>query len=169
MEYLYEISKYTNWQYQYIDFSSFEDAYAALQTGEIDLLPSLFYTEERANTLLLSSYDMGAVYVTIIVPPTNDTIAYNDCSALEGKRVGILSDSYDGEKFREWAGEQGLNTNIIPMPSTEDLLKALDDGSLDAVAISYLGSSSTYRIIKEFSPMKMYIGMPAGDRYWPGQ
>jgi len=160
VEYFYEISKYTNWQYQYIDFSSFEDAYAALQAGEIDLLPSLFYTEERANTLLLSSYDMGAVYVTIIVPPTNDTIAYNDCSALEGKRVGILSDSYDGEKFREWAGEQGLNTNIIPMPSTEDLLKALDDGSLDAVAISYLGSSSTYRIIKEFSPMKMYIGMP---------
>ena len=40
------------------------------------------------------------------------------------------------------------------------IAKALDEGDLDAVAISYLGSSSTYRIIKEFSPMKMYIGMP---------
>lgn len=160
VEYLYEISKYTNWQYQYVDFGSFEDAYSALENGEVDLLPSLFYTKDRANTLLLSSYDMGAVYITIIVPPTNDTIAYNDYSALEGKKVGILSDSFDGEKYREWAGEQGLNTKIVPMPSTEELLKALDDGSLDAVAISYLGSSSTYRIIKEFSPMKMYIGMP---------
>ncbi len=160
VEYLYEISKYTNWQYQYIDFGSFENAYAALQTGEIDLLPSLFYTEERANTLLLSSYDMGAVYITIIVPPTNDTIAYNDYSALEGRKVGILSDSVDGKKYREWAEQQGLNTDIIAMPTTEELLKALDEGSLDAVAISYLGSTSTYRIIKEFSPMKMYIGMP---------
>jgi hypothetical protein len=34
VEYFYEISKYTNWQYQYVDFSSFEDAYAALQAGE---------------------------------------------------------------------------------------------------------------------------------------
>jgi signal transduction histidine kinase/AmiR/NasT family two-component response regulator len=160
VEYFYEISKYTNWQYQYIDFGSFEDAYAALEKGEIDLLPSLFYTEERANTLLLSSYDMGAVYVTIIVPPTNDTLAYNDYSALEGKKVGILSDSVDGERYREWAGEQGLNTEIVSMPTTEELLKALDEGRLDAVAISYLGSSSAYRIIKEFSPMKMYLGMP---------
>jgi signal transduction histidine kinase/ActR/RegA family two-component response regulator len=159
-EYFYEISKYTNWQYQYVDFGSFEDAYAALENGKIDLLPSLFYTEERAKTLLFSGYDMGTVYVTIIVSPTNDTIAYNDYSALEGKKVGILSDSVDGEKYREWAGEHGLNTEIISMSTTEELLKALDEGKLDAVAISYLGSSSTYRIIKEFSPMKMYIGMP---------
>ncbi|MCI1722837.1 MAG: transporter substrate-binding domain-containing protein [Lachnospiraceae bacterium] len=160
VEYFYEISKYTNWQYQYVDFSSFEDAYAALEKGEIDLLPSLFYTEERANTLLLSDYDMGSVYVTIIVPQKNTSIAYNDYAALEGKKVGILSDSVDGEKYRGWAEEQGLHTEIISMSTTEELLKALDEGSLDAVAISYLGSSSTYRIIKEFSPMKMYIGMP---------
>jgi signal transduction histidine kinase/ActR/RegA family two-component response regulator len=160
VEYFYEISKHTNWQYEYVDFGSFEEAYDALENGDIDLLPSLFYTEERAKTLLLSSYDMGAVYVTIIVSPTNTTTAYNDYSSLEGRKVGILSDSVDGEKYREWASEHGLNTEIISMPTTEELLKALDDGTLDAVAISYLGSSSTYRIIKEFSPMKMYLGMP---------
>ena len=160
VEYIYEISKYTDWQYQYVDFDSFEDAYSALENGEIDLLPSLFYSEERADKLLLSNYDMGAVYVTIIVPKGDVTIAYNDYTALEGRKVGILSDSVDGEKFREWAKEQDLNAQIISMHTTEELLKALDEGDLDAVAISYLGSSSTYRIIKEFSPMKMYIGMP---------
>ncbi|MFZ2757081.1 MAG: transporter substrate-binding domain-containing protein [Atopobiaceae bacterium] len=159
-EYFYEISKYTNWQYQYVDFDSFEDAYAALESGQIDVLPSLFNTPERAESLLLSSYDMGSVYVTIIVSPSNDAIAYDDSQALQGKRVGILADSVDGEKYREWAGEQGISTEVVPMATTEELLGALDDGSLDAVAISYLGSSSTYRIVKEFSPMKMYLGMP---------
>jgi signal transduction histidine kinase/CheY-like chemotaxis protein len=159
-EYFYEVSKYTDWQYQYVEYGSFEDAYAALVKGEIDVLPALFHTEKRASELLLSDYDMGSVYITVIVPPTNGSIAYNDISALEGKKVGILSDSVDGEKYREWAAEQNLHTDVTAMPTTEELLDALDKGTLDAVAISYLGSSSTYRIVNEFSPMPMYFGMP---------
>ena len=160
VEYFYEISKYTDWQYQYVDFSSFEAAYAALEAGEIDILPSLFYTQERADSLLLSSYDMGSVYVTIIVSPSNTSIAYNDVAALQGRKVGILSGAVDGEKYREWSAGQGLQTDIVSLPSTEALLNALDSGELDAVAISYLGSSSAYRIVQEFSPMEMYFGMP---------
>lgn len=159
-EYFYEISKYTNWEYQYIDFDSFEEAYAALEKGEIDILPSLFYTQERAEHLLLSAYDMGNIYVTIVVAPENTKIAYGDLSALEGKKVGILSDSVDGEQYRSWAKEHDLHTDIIPMASIESLLSALDHQELDAVAISYLGASSVYRIVDEFSPMKMYFGMP---------
>jgi signal transduction histidine kinase len=160
VEYYYEISKYANWDYQYIDYASFDDAYAALQRGEIDILPSLFYTQERADTLLLSSYDMGSVYVTVVVAPGNDSIAYNDPGALTGKKVGILAGAVDGEKYRQWDAEKDVGSQIITMSSTEELLKALDDGTLDAVAISYLGSSSSYRIVEEFSPMAMYFGMP---------
>lgn len=159
-EYFYEMSKYTDWQYQYVDFEGFEDAYVALENGEIDILPSLFYTEERAESLLLSDYDMGSIYVTIVVSPTASDIAYDDYELLEGKNVGILSGSLDGEKYREWADENGLDTNIVEMSSVEELLSALDSGKLDAVAISYLGSRSNYKIIKEFSPMNMYFGMP---------
>lgn len=163
VEYFYEISKHTDWQYQYVDFNSFSDAYAALLAGKIDIMPSLFYTPQRAHELLLSSLDMGSVYVTIIVADSNTNTAYDDLASLHGNKVGILSDSVDGEAYRQYDREKGLKSNIITMNSTEQLLKALDSGELDAVAISYLGSSSTYRIIKEFSPFKMYFGMPKGQ------
>lgn len=159
-EYLYELSKYTDWKYQYVDFDNFEDALNALETGQVDVMPALFYTEERAESLLLSDRDMGSIYVTVVVPPSNTSIAYDDVKALEGKKVGILADSVDGLRYREWTAEQGLNTEIVEMDSTEELLSALDKGELSAVAISYLGTNSKYRIIKEFSPMKMYFGMP---------
>ena len=58
-EYFYEISKYASWKYEYIDYDSFEDAYEALVAGEIDILPSLFYSRERAQKLLFSEQDMG--------------------------------------------------------------------------------------------------------------
>ncbi len=160
VEYIYEISKYTDWKFEYVNFDSFEDAYAALESGKIDLLPALFYSPERAETLLLSNYDMGSIYVTIVVAPSDNRIAYNDKEALRGKKVGILSDSVDGETFRSWAALNNLNVQIVTQSSTTELLQSLDSGALDAVAISYLGSSSKYPIIAEFSPMKMYFGMP---------
>lgn len=162
-EYNYEVSKYTNWNCEYVDFDSFESAYAALEAGKIDILPALFYSEERARNLLLSDYSMGSIYVTIVVSPDNDTMAYNDYKALEGKNVGILKDGVDGKRYREWAEKHDLDTDIIEMSSTEELLTALDEGKLDAVAISFLGSSSPYRIVQEFSPMEMYFGMPKKD------
>ena len=159
-EYLYEISKYTDWTCQYVDYNSFEEVYAALEKGEIDVLPALFYSEERAQSLLLSSHDMGSIYVTVVVSDKNDTIAYGDTQALQGKKVGILTGSVDGERFRSWAAEQSINADIVAVSSEDELLQSLDNGSLDAVAISYLGSGSTYRIVDEFSPMPMYFGMP---------
>ena len=160
VEYYYEIAKYTNWQYKYVDFNSFEEAYAALEEGKIDLLPALFYTQKRADTLLLSNSDMGSIYVTLIVSPKNRSVAYGDTEALQGKKIGILSEAVDGEVFREWAKGKGLDAEITSMASTEELLENLDSGGLDAVAISYLGTSNNYRVIAEFSPMKMYFGMP---------
>lgn len=160
VEYYYEIAKYTGWHYEYVDYGSFEDAYAALENGQIDLLPSLFYTQERADALLLSERDMGSVYVTVVVPPSNDVIGYDDPEALQGKKIGTLSDTVDEDEFVNWAAREGIAVDVVSTPSTESLLQALDEGELDAVAISYLGSGSDYRIVDEFSPMKMYFGMP---------
>jgi signal transduction histidine kinase/ABC-type amino acid transport substrate-binding protein/ActR/RegA family two-component response regulator len=160
VEYLYELSKYTGWRYRYVRYDSFEDAYTALEAGKVDILPSLFYSEERAQKLLLSDYDMGSIYVTLVVSPTNSQFAYGDDTALKGKRVGILAGALDGKEYVRWEKLRGLNTENITMSSTKELLDALDRGELDAVAISYLGASSPYRIVNEFSPMKLHFGMP---------
>jgi ABC-type amino acid transport substrate-binding protein len=50
LDYLYSVANYANWEYQFIDYTGFSEAYTALQKGEIDLLPSLFYSPERAAT-----------------------------------------------------------------------------------------------------------------------
>ena len=57
-------------------------------------LPLLF---GRAGDKLLLLITIWGQYMTIIVPKGDVTIAYNDYTALEGRKVGILSDSVDGE------------------------------------------------------------------------
>ena len=159
VEYLYELSKYAGWEYQFVEYDSFESALAGVENGEADIIPALFKTEERQQKLLFSDKNMGSIYVTLIVPLDDTSHSYNDYASFDGQKIGILAGSEDGESFRRLAAEKNIQADIIEMHSSDELLKALDDGTLDAVAITYLGNSSQYRTVSEFSPMEMYFGM----------
>ena len=159
VEYLYELSKYAGWEYQFVEYDSFESALAGVENGEADIIPALFKTEERQQKLLFSAKNMGSIYVTLIVPLDDTSHSYNDYASFDGQKIGILAGSEDGESFRRLAAEKNIQADIIEMHSSDELLKALDDGTLDAVAITYLGNSSQYRTVSEFSPMEMYFGM----------
>lgn len=160
VEYLYEIAKYTNWKYEFVDFDGFESAFHALERGEIDLIPNLFKFPDREKKFLFSEEDMGKLYITLIVPDRDTTHSYNDYDALAGMKVGILSASVDGEGFRYWDAEKKLHSDIVEMSSMEELVSALDSGELDAVAFTYMGPSMKHRIVAEFDPEYMYFGMP---------
>jgi len=160
VEYFYELLKYTNWQYEFVDFNGFDEAMTALEAGQIDVVPAVFYSEDRARRFLLSDGDMGNIFVTLIVREGDTAHPYNDYASFQGMKVGILAGSLDGERFREWSAAKGIAVDIIPVKSEKELLQSLDDGRFDAVAITYLGASSSYRIVAEFNPMTMRMAMP---------
>ena len=58
VEYLKEISKYTNWKYEFI-YDSWKNHMQALQDGEIDLLMQAQKTAEREENYLFSKCYIG--------------------------------------------------------------------------------------------------------------
>ena len=59
-EYLQTLSYYTKgWQYEYVS-GTFTELMDMLEAGEIDLMPNISYSEERAQKLLFSSNPEGA-------------------------------------------------------------------------------------------------------------
>lgn len=159
VEYLYEIGNYTGWHYEFVDFSSFEEEYKALQTGKIDLLPALFYSDERAHEILLSVHDMGSVYVNLIVPDSDTVHNFNDYGSFGNLTVGILKDTIDGQRFKEWNQDKGVNAAIREYDSNDQLFAALDSGEISAIAETYFGAKSGCHSIARFSPMQMYFGI----------
>ena len=57
-EYEQAVSAYTGWDYDYVT-GNWEELLKKLQNGEIDLMSSLSYTDERAKTMLFSDLPMG--------------------------------------------------------------------------------------------------------------
>ena len=158
-EFLQEISKHSGFLYDVIDAVSWESALQMLIDGEIDLLPAVYYTEERAGQMLFSTQPMCNIYTTLNVRPDDQRYNYDDFEAFQGMNVGIISGGIDGENFKAFCQEHGITLKIHEYDETDKLLAALDDGTLDGVAITHLGKNSTFRSVAQFSPSPLYFAV----------
>ena len=135
-----------------MDTGSWSEAYDKLVKGEIDLLPSVYYTEERAEEILFVTQPMCSIYTTLNVRMDDERYAYEDFTAFESMKVGIIRGGVDGERFKEFCKNNGVSLDITEYDETDRLLGALENGYLDGVAITHLGKNSSFRSVAQFSP-----------------
>lgn len=160
IEYLDEIGRYANWTYEYVDYPSWEQAYAALEAGDVDILPAVYKTAERENTMLFSASSMCSIYTTLNVRLDDTRFAYEDFQAFSGMRVGVIEGSADAQAFIDYSEDNGFSVDVVAYAETDELLAALDEGELDAVGITYLGSNSQFRTVAQFAPAPLYFAFP---------
>ena len=63
-EYLVDISRYANWDYEFVP-GTWEECLERLEKGEIDLLASAQYTADRADLYDYSTMPMGVAYTVL--------------------------------------------------------------------------------------------------------
>ena len=153
IEFLQEISKLSNLEYEIVDCVSWENALQMLTTGEIDLLPAVYFTAERAEQFYFSEQSMCNIYTTLNVRMDDTRYDYEDFSAFQNMTVGIIRGGEDGENFKRYCQENGVSLSIVPYSETADLLSALEDGTLDGVAITHLGRNSIFRSVAQFAAL----------------
>ena len=103
IEYLNEIQRYADWTYEFVDYPSWKQAYAALESGEVDLLPAVYYTEERADRMLFSAAPMCNIYTTLNVRLDDTRYAFEDFQQFSGMKVGVIEGSEDADAFVEYS------------------------------------------------------------------
>lgn len=158
-EFLQEVSKLGGLSYEVVDSSSWQEAFSLLREGKIDILPAVYRTEERMEQMLFTDESMCTIYTTLNVRSDDTRYNYEDFDAFQGMKVGIIRGGEDGESFKRYCSEHGVTLTIIEYDETQLLLDALEDGTLDGVAITHLGRSSVFRSVAQFAPTPMYIAV----------
>lgn len=158
-EFLQEISKLSGLRYEVVDTHSWQNALQLLIDGEIDILPSVYRTEERTEQMFFTDQPMCNIYTTLNVRMDDTRYDYEDFDAFQGMRVGIIRGGEDGESFRQYCEEHGVELSIIDYEETDALLEALEEGELDGVAITHLGRGSIFRSVAQFAPNPLYIAV----------
>ncbi|WP_255467147.1 EAL domain-containing protein [Raoultibacter phocaeensis] len=163
IDYLEEIALYAGWNYEYVDYGTWERAYDALVQGDVDILPSVYHSAERDKKMLFSKTPVCSIYTAINVRIDDDRFAYDDYEAFQDMKVGVIGESLDAEAFEHYCEKHNLSVETIPYSDTPLLISDLEQGILDAIAITYLGTNIEFKTVAQFSPEPLYIAIAQNE------
>ena len=163
-EYLQTLSYYTpGWQYEYVS-GTFTELMDMLETGEIDLMPNISYSEERAQKLLFSSNPEGTERYYIYAKPDRDDLSKGDPQALQGLTIGCNPGVMQTIVGQQWLASEGITCTYKEMPGGGDLFAALANDEVDATIMNdtisspsaspmfYVGSSDYFFAVPKSRP-----------------
>lgn len=163
-EYLQTLSYYTpGWKYEYVS-GTFTELMDMLEAGEIDLMPNISYSEERAQKLLYSSNPEGTERYYIYAKPDRDDLSKGDPQALQGLTIGCNPGVMQTIVGQQWLASEGITCTYKEMPGGGDLFAALANDEVDAIIMNdttsspsaspmfYVGSSDYYFAVPKSRP-----------------
>jgi PAS domain S-box-containing protein len=161
---LTEMAVEEQWTLVYVP-CQWADCLAALDAGQIDLMPDVAYTAERAEkydfhpTPVLTSWSQ--VYA-------NSHLRVNGFNDLAGRKVAILQGSIQQTVFQQYMSGFGLEVTLVPTDSLEAAFQMAANGTADAaIANNFFGDYfyQTYGLEKTpivFNPATLFYATAKG-------
>lgn len=134
-EYQQMIAAYTGWTYQYVT-GDWLELIEMLQRGEIDLLGTVSYSDERAENMLFSELPMGEEKYYLYADLLNTDISVSDLTTLNGKRLGMLTGGLPAMQFSEWEENHELHVQHVDISGADDIRKQLAEKQIDGIVVN---------------------------------
>ena len=164
-EYEQSLAAYTGWQYDYVK-GNWDELLAKLQRGEIDMMSALTYTDERAQKMLFSELPISTERYYLYANLDSSDISATDFSTIDGKRVGVMNNSFEADQLTAWEEASGIKTRHVYFSSIKqatslakshkiDCIVSMETprwSSVDLSALTAIGSSQVYFGISKSRP-----------------
>ena len=162
VEYLNKISQYTGWKYEYIN-ESWEDQLAALKSGKVDLICNAQKTEAREKDYDFSCMPIGTEQAVLYTSEDNEDIYFQDYEHMNGKKVGLLRDSYQNEVFKQREDEKSFHCLEEYYESEQDQIEALEQKKVDMILMGSISKHDSLKSVDKFGSAPMYIMTTKGN------
>jgi two-component sensor histidine kinase/ABC-type amino acid transport substrate-binding protein len=157
-------SRELGWKTQYVP-GKWNELLGKLEKGEIDLLPSIGYTEARSR---IYDFSRDPVYIDSGVVFTKRGAAIHTIFDLAGKKVAALRGSTFTTGFSAFVASFGIKCDLTLTNDNEEVMRLISDGDAYAgVCIYSLGTelARKYPVIVtpiSFSPIALEFAVPKG-------
>ncbi|MCF2141216.1 MAG: transporter substrate-binding domain-containing protein [Candidatus Lokiarchaeota archaeon] len=164
------IAQKEGWNINWI-FDSWEKLMERLNTGNLDIMSIIAYSDSRADKY---DYNNESVYVDWGILYTRQGITIANIYELENLTIGILPGDiyYEGDTGLKFLLESfNVKCNIVNFTSYPEILKALDNGTLDVglldetFAILVESDYSVTRTNIVFQPTELFFAFPKSHSY----
>lgn len=110
-------------------FGTWAEGLERIKTGEVTLLTSVAYTEERSKFMNYPETSSFTVWSQVFAKPG---LNISNILELEGKTVGLMKNDFNGAAFIELIEKFNIKCNIVYFDTFLDVYKALDAKKIDA-------------------------------------
>lgn len=157
-EYLQKISYITGWKYEYV-YAPFKECLDMLEDGEIDLLGSVSYTPERAESIDFSTYAEGTERYWIYTRENHADLADGNLKQMNGCRIGVADGSYQKELLEKWLDSNQIQAEVVICKGYDEMIEKLDTDELDALVVPALSVNSDFIAIANIGANDCYFGV----------
>ena len=157
-EYLQKISYITGWKYEYV-YGSFKECLDMLADGKIDILGSVSYTPERAESIDYSTYAEGTERYWIYTREEHADLADGDLKQMNGCRIGATDGSYQKELLEKWLDSNQIQAEVVICKGYDEMIEKLDADELDALVVPALSVNSDFIAIANIGAGDCYFGV----------
>ena len=159
------IADYEGWTLEYVP-CTFAEGLDLLAKGEIDLMPDVAYTAERAAAYGLHRVPVLSSWSQVYARPDSGIQSILD---LNGKSIVVLEGSIQQRTFLQLTASFGLDVTLIPVPDYQSGFALVAAGEADAVISNrFYGEMHTKEVGLEdtaviFDPSDLFFASTPGD------
>lgn len=156
VQYLSILCEYADWDVEYVECASWDDALQMLLEQKVDLVGSAQFSEERAQIYQYASLPSGYTFGAVATRG-DSALAYEDFEAMKEITFGMVKTYVRRQEFLEYMRDNGVdNPTVKEYESTAQLLQALDGGEIDAYIHTFTEVREGHRLLGRFAPMPFY-------------
>jgi diguanylate cyclase (GGDEF)-like protein len=133
VELLDAVAKQEHWQLRYVA-CTWDDCLRQLQSGQLDLMPDVAYTPERATRFDFHTRPVTYSWSQVFSRPE---LHLRTLSQLQGRRVAVLRGSMQVGTVRGVLGAMGVRYTPVETDSYADAFALVRDGGADAVVANH--------------------------------
>lgn len=156
VDYLDKIAYYTGWEYEYV-YSTWDDQLKLLESGELDLICNAQYTWERSGIYGYPDYPIGQEATVLYARPDDEDIYYEDYSAMDGRKVGLMQASYQNRYATRLEDKYGIKLEKRYYDSSRDVIEALTGHEVDFAMLGGMVLHDGLKVVAQFGADPFYL------------
>ena len=170
VDYLNEIAKYTNWEYEYIDVDSSDELLERFDHGEFDLMGGSYYMPGLEEYYAYPDYNMGYGRSALLARRDDGSIRTNDLESMNGKVIGVYANAQESiRRLKEFLSTNNLNCRLKEysyeqLSAAGNLYTYLAKGEVDLLLGNFTERGTDFRIVASYDSQPYYIVTTPGNQ-----
>ena len=159
---LCEVAAINGWEYEFV-YGNFSDLLDSLYAGDIDILPCVVYSDERAEELLFSDEKISKEMYFISSLTESAQSGDVTIQDLNGKRLSTVRDAFQNRIYEAWAEENGIQMEYVFSDTFEGSWEALRQGKADFILnIDNSAPDSGFTTLFEIGAASSHLALAPG-------